>query len=267
MLRIHDWLLNRFSSDRIRGLYFDLAVFLGNVFLLPTMLRLIQTKQAEGATNVRGGVLFLAAIAAQATGGYLKRPALQDRLSKRADFRGKPWTQFFGGAAPVFLILHYLVFCSALAFGISCFLPYGVDVSKYETHPAFIVAIVVFLAVSAVPTLFVARAMIPYPPAEKTSRGTDGLSEHLADALLYFSVEVMVSFWTGLFLESVYNAHQEGGFHPVFAIAMTLLLALPFFMFYVIPRLLFLVEDAKYVGTWVRMFFAMLPVSYHLLKG
>jgi hypothetical protein len=258
--------LNRFSPDRIRGLYFDLAVFLGNVFLLPSMTRLISSKPVEGATNVRGGILFLAAIAAQAAGAYLKRPALQDRLSKREDFRGKSWTRLFGGSAPVLLILHYLVFCCALAFGISCFLPYGV-VESYESHPAFIVAIIAFLAVSAVPTIYVARAMMPYTPAEKTSRGTGWPSEHLADALLYFSVEVMVSFWTGLFLENVYNAPQAGGFHPVFAVAMTLLLALPFFMFYVIPRLLFLVEDARYAATWARMFLTMLPVSYHLLKG
>lgn len=263
-------LTNGFSPEKRQGAYFDGAVFLGNLLFVPLLMRFMQ-EQAAGASgetsNPRGGMLFLAAFVAQALGASLKRPGLQARIAQRDYFKGKNWTQFFGGSTVVLLILHYIVFCCAFTFGIANLLPPDFHVEAYENNPAYVPILIALMVVASVPTLLVMRALKPYPREEKGAPESGGDSEFIANILLYFSVEAMVSFWSGVLLKSVYEGPQQGGFHPVFSVLMTLLLALPFFMFYVIPRLLFLVEDSMYVGTWVRMFIAMLPVSFHLLKG
>jgi hypothetical protein len=51
------------------------------------------------------------------------------------------------------------------------------------------------------------------------------------------------------------------------AIVLLVSLSLLFVVFYMPSRYLFLVEDYRYVRTWVRMWIAMLPLAWLVLVG
>ncbi|NMC63249.1 MAG: hypothetical protein GYA55_08770 [SAR324 cluster bacterium] len=46
---------------------------------------------------------------------------------------------------------------------------------------------------------------------------------------------------------------------------MTILVTVPFAMFYLAPRIPFLVEDYKKRSTWIQIFLVVAPLAYRLI--
>jgi hypothetical protein len=125
------------------------------------------------------------------------------------------------------------------------------------------VVFVFFLSI--IPTALVWRAMTPYakPPARdwRNSRTT----EAVADVCLFAYMLVNLAVW---------NAVTSGANPPAAGLgdlaerALGLLILSPVvLLFYIPPRLLFLVEDYKYRLTWLSMTLAVAPVAYRMIFG
>ena len=89
--------------------------------------------------------------------------------------------------------------------------------------------------------------------------------EALADGLLWISVSIVTRFfWETWYLEV---EPSKGMGFSLLALVLIIALSLLFVVFYLPSRYLFLVEDYRYIRTWVRMWVAMLPLIWLILIG
>lgn len=235
-----------------RGLVFDLAVFTFNVFLVRLVTRrvgrLLSLTYLKDDPHAARSLLYVvsAASAAQLVGAWLKRRPLQARLLARGED--------VPGAFGCLLILHFaltLVTNAGLA-------------ALTASDPSSVAVVFVFF-LSIIPTALVWRAITPYakPPARdwRSSRAT----EAVADVCLFAYMLVNLAIW---------NALTSGANPPAASLgdlaerALGLLILSPaVLLFYIPPRLLFLVEDYKYRLTWLSMTLAVAPVAYRMIFG
>jgi hypothetical protein len=242
----------RFLPVNYRGLLFDLAVFVFNLFLIRFLTRrvgrlLSLTFLSDDPQASRKLLIVIsAASAAQIIGASLKRRPLQARMLAQGNE--------VSGAFNLFLILHFTLTLVTAA-GILALLPF--EVSGGMT------VLVVFL--SMIPTALVWRAMTPYktppPPDWRSSRA----AETVADLCLFAYMIVNLAIW---------NTVTAGANAPATGIGDILSRALGFvimspviLLFYIPPRLLFLIEDYKYRATWISMLLAIAPVAYRIIFG
>ncbi|MBV8856063.1 MAG: hypothetical protein JOZ02_03800 [Acidobacteria bacterium] len=244
----------RFTPVNYRGLLFDLAVFVCNVFLVRLLTRhvgrlLSLTFLKDDPQAARTLLVIIsAAFAAQLVGAALKRRPLQARLLARHEG---------GGGTPVIgcvLILH-LALTLVTSAGIVALLSSG--------SSGGVTVLVVCL--SLIPTALVWRALTPYkkPPAPdwRDSRW----AETAADLCLFAYMLVNLAIWNTLTAGSNVRAASVG---DLFSRALGFVLVSPvILLFYLPPRLLFLVEDYKYPATWLSMLLAVAPVAYRLIIG
>jgi hypothetical protein len=107
--------------------------------------------------------------------------------------------------------------------------------------------------------------LTPYknpPPRDwRDSRGV----ELFADFCLFAYMLVNLAIWGTVTSGS--NARAEG-LGDLLSRALGFVLLSPvLLLFYIPPRLLFLVEDYKYPATWISMMLAVAPVAYRLIIG
>jgi hypothetical protein len=242
----------QFLPLNYRGLLFDLAIFVCNVFLVRLLTRhvgrlLSQSFLSDEPRASRTLLIVVSsAMVAQLVGACLKRRPLQARLLARGEE--------VGGAFPLLLILHFALTLVTAA-GI-------VALSPYETAGGTTV-LVFFL--SMVPTALVWRAMTPYkkppPPDWRNSRAV----EVAADLCLFAYMLVNLAVWNTLTAGA--NA-PAAGVGDLLSRALGFVLVSPVvLLFYLPPRLLFLVEDYRYRATWISMTLAIAPVAYRLIFG
>jgi NADH:ubiquinone oxidoreductase subunit 6 (subunit J) len=235
-----------------RGLLFDLAVFAFNVFLVRLLTRhigrlLSSTFLADDPQAGRALLIVIsAALAAELIGASLKRRPLQARLLARHE----------GVAAPLgcLIILHFALTLVTSAAIVALLLP----------ESSGVMSVLVFF-LSLIPSALVWRAMTPYkkPPRPdwRDSRG----AETVADLCLFAYMLVNLAVWNTVTAGS--NA-RAAGVGDVLSRALGFVLVSPvILLFYLPPRLLFLVEDYKYPATWVSMTLAVAPVAYRLIIG
>jgi hypothetical protein len=241
-----------FLPVNYRGLIFDLLVFVCNVFLVRLLTRhigrlLSQTFLADDPQATRTLLYVIsAAFAAQLIGACLKRRPLQARLLAQHESAGSPLS--------CLIILHFALTLVTSA-GIVALLPSGSSGG---------VAVLVFF-LSLIPTALVWRAMTPYkkPPAPDW-RNSHG-AEIVADLCLFAYMLVNLAIWNTVTAGSNVRAAGVG---DVLSRALGFILVSPvILLFYLPPRLLFLVEDYKYPATWISMTLAILPVAYRLIIG
>jgi hypothetical protein len=242
----------RFMPFNYRGLVFDLAVLVFNIFLVRLLTRsvgglMLRTylKDEEQAGR-QFFYVVAAACAAQLVGAWLKRRPLQRRMA----LRGESVAGGFG----CLLILHF-----SLTLVTGCGL---VALLPFEPSSGGIV-LLFFLCI--IPTALVWRAMTPYskPPADdwRTSRA----AELVADLCLFAYMVVNLAIWNTVTSGS---AARVAGVGEFFERALGFVLISPvILLFYLPPRLLFLVEDWKYRATWLSMTLAVAPVAYRLIVG
>lgn len=234
------------------GLIFDLAVFAFNIFLVRLVTRrvgrlLSLTYLSDDPRAARSLLLVIsAASAAQLVGACLKRRPLQARLLARGER--------VRGAFGCLLILHLSLTLVTNA---------GVAALLLAEPSGGAVVLVIFL--SLIPTALVWRAMTPYekPPAPdwRSSRA----AEAIADLCLFAYMLVNLAIWNTVTSGANPPAAGPG---ELFERALGFVILSPvILLFYIPPRLLFLVEDYKYRLTWVSMTLAVAPVAYRLVFG
>lgn len=242
----------RFLPLDYRGLVFDLAVFIFNVFLVRLVTRhvgrLLSLTYLKDDPQAAHSLLILvsAAAVAQLVGAWLKRRPLQARMLARGED--------MPGAFGCLLILHFALTLVTAA-GIAALLP---------SEPKGGAVVLVFF-LSMIPTALVWRALTPYkqPPAPgwRNTRGT----EVVADLCLFAYMLVNLAIWNTV--TSGANLPASGP-RDLFERALGFLILSPvILLFYIPPRLLFLVEDYKYRLTWLSMTLAVAPVAYRLIYG
>ncbi|MDQ3920060.1 MAG: hypothetical protein M3348_16465 [Acidobacteriota bacterium] len=242
----------RFMPFNYRGLIFDLAVFVFNVFLIRLLTRrvgglmLLTFLEDDAQAGHTFFIIITSAFAAQLVGAALKRRPLQARMAAR----GEKASDNFG----CLLILHFaltLVTGSAI-----------LALSPLEPSGGLVV-LLFFLCL--VPTALVWRAMTPYakPPAPdwRSSRA----AEMAADLCLFAYMLVNLAVWNTVTSGS---APRVAGVGDFFSRLLGFVIISPIILlFYLPPRLLFLVEDWKYRATWVSMTLAVAPVAYRFIIG
>jgi hypothetical protein len=242
----------QFLPLNCRGLIFDLTVFVFNVFLVRLLTRhvgrLLSLTYLSDDPQAGRKLLYiiLGVLAAQLVGAYFKRRPLQARLLARH----QSGASFLG----CLLILHFALTLVTSAAVIALLLP---NASGGTT-------VLVFFF-SMIPTALVWRAMTPYKkPPEPDWRNSRG-AEIVADLCLFAYMLVNLAVWNTV--TSGHNAPATG-VGDVLSRALGFVLVSPvILLFYLPPRLLFLVEDYRYPATWISMTLAVAPVAYRLIFG
>jgi NADH:ubiquinone oxidoreductase subunit 6 (subunit J) len=241
-----------FLPVNYRGLLFDLAVFVVNVFLARFLTRHIGRLLSltflsdDPQASRRLLVIISAAFAAQLIGACLKRRPLQARLLAQHDDGGS----LFG----CLIILHFALTLITAAGIVALLLP---------KSSGGVTVLVFFL--SMIPTALVWRAMTPYKkPPEPDWRNSHAV-EIVADLCLFAYMLVNLAIWNTVTAGSNIRA---AGMGDVLSRALGFVLLSPvILLFYLPPRLLFLVEDYNYRATWISMTLAVAPVAYRTIIG
>ena len=228
-----------------RGFVLDGAVFLFNLLLAGALSRLVA--ENRGFHPIFGLALF-AAIFAYAAGAGLKRLPLQARL--QAPGRPKLPTAM----AVVFFclaVMHLALFMAGASFGIEAIL--GETAGKRWLLPATIAGLL--------PTVALVFSLVPprRPPPEPDRLAARELA---ADLLLYLALVVLMVWWDGFWADYLAGGKQANLWLNLLLVVLT---TVPFALFYLSPRLLFLIEDWRSPATWFRAFLVMLPLARHLL--
>jgi hypothetical protein len=245
-----------------RGSIFDLAVLAANFWLVP---RLAGLASSGGRGEAVFGALLILSCPVYCLGAWLKRGPLGERLRC-----AKPP---FGILVVLFilLVMQYGYFIAILEFG------WTLLGGPAESGVFMVLAL---LAAGFPPALTV-RALFPTPQGSKVipvcaensrARNTGRnacatpsavpFREPLADLALGFSAVISLAWWEGVFVEAL---AKEGGRSLPVAAVMMVLLAVPFAVFYLSPRVLFLTEDYRRPATWLRAAAVMLPLTARLM--
>lgn len=232
-----------------QGLLFDALFFVANGILWNPIFRLAVPADKTGNPTEIFAWFLMAAVAAQGLGAFLKRPALQIRLYPSGGEKDRGTFIFVSMLVP--LVLHFLIFFIAPALGAGA-LPF-----RFPTWA------IVF---GAIPTILVVRALIPrkIPYAEEsqtTGKNWAGL-EAIGNFLLVFSAVVLQAFFQESMVGGTGNLRHAA--LPV-RLIVSALLFIPFLLFYLPPRLLFLVEDGGRGRTWLRIVLVQFPLTLHVL--
>ncbi|HST50592.1 MAG TPA: hypothetical protein VLJ61_01175 [Pyrinomonadaceae bacterium] len=235
-----------------RGLVFDLAVIVVNIFLVRLLTRYIGRLMLDSflGDDVQAGRSFLyiilAALAAQLIGAALKRRPLQARMLTRQEGDASP----FGCLMILHLCLMIVTGCAVVA------------LAQTEPTPAVLFPAILLCII---PTVLVWRALTPYkkPPVPNWRNSRE--VETVADICLFAYMLVNLAVWNTVTAGSNIRAAGVG---DVLSRAMGFVILSPvILLFYLPPRILFLVEDYKYPATWVSMTLAVAPVAYRVIIG
>lgn len=233
--------------NQVQGFVFDGATFVANFFWLDAILG--APVEEYGDRTI--GILLAAGVLAQLAGVLLKRGPLQDRMREGERERSERAENVLGCLAFIHFIFFLVVAGMALA------LLGFVDLSGADGGREwlwFAISVGVAAATSGGAWLAIRR-----PAEEESLRPWSRYQELAANALLWVSATILTRFfWDALLLEAERPAYM--GFTPR-AIVLVLAASALFVVFYVPARLLFLAEDYKYPGTWLRLWLvAMLPL-------
>ena len=223
------------TPNAIHGFIFDLAVLAGNIIFAMSIL-----DQTEDLPDRTVGLLMALAIVAQLFGAILKSSPLKQRLWKKPSRSGKGILDKF---MDVLLFFHFILFSVVCLLAMDLL---GIVNLVDRSASGEDLWVVISLVIAAILTFSVWRAgKRPGESLPETAQHSI-LQEALADGLLLISVSI--------------------GFSPR-AIVLLVGLSLLFVVFYLPSRYLFLVEDYRYLRTWVRMWVAMLPIAWLVLVG
>lgn len=252
-MRIPISLLNSTLLSR-QGLLFDLAVFLSNLFLVGPLTSLVWR---TGGFHPLFGVFLAAAFASYSLGAWLKRGPLQARMTSR------------GGPAPrissmvlfgLLVLMLYGLMAAMLMFACVVF---GMGSGGHTW--VRITAGLVILALAVLPAALTVRVVMPSAvERERTVISRSRRVELFSNLAIYFTVIVIMAWWEGVFVKTLVGA---GRVNPAVGMLLVILVTVPFAMFYLAPRLLFLVEDYPSPWTWPSVLLAMAPLACRIIIG
>lgn len=236
-----------------RGLLFDAAMLAANLALVGPLTELVK--------NTRGfhplfGMLLVLAVVLYAAGVWLKREPLQARLASA------PRPPMPGGMYIVFLtlfVMQWALFAACLAYGLEIL---GAALGVAGERPwQKIAAPFVIMGGGLAPVILAVRAILPlrHPiaPSPVLAR-----REGWADLALAMACAVFLVFWNGVFVESLAGAAAH---HWLMRCLLVVLVTVPFAMFYLAPRAVFLAEDYRSKEPWLGALLVMAPLAARLV--
>jgi len=246
--------VRRFLS---RGEWFDLGIFLANIWLVPFLTRLSEEGDEK---NLTYALILLISIVLYSLGAGLKRVPLQARLAHRPPNPAPTWALI---ALFVLMIMQFALYM------LSGFLALGAFSHRFSSHPLMPglespVMLPLTLLLATIPVIMTIRALIkPRLEADPEKLPLLRRREKSADIALYLSAIMSLSIWDGAIMGSL----AGNGPYPWYAsILLVTLITVPYAMFYASPRILFLVEDYRRPGTWLRLGMVMMPLTVRLLS-
>jgi NADH:ubiquinone oxidoreductase subunit 6 (subunit J) len=124
---------------------------------------------------------------------------------------------------------------------------------------------VLIFFLSMIPTVFVWRAITPYKKPPQPDWRNSRAVEIVADLCLFAYMLVNLAIWNTVTAGANVRAAGVG---DLLSRALGFVILSPvILLFYIPPRLLFLVEDYKYPATWISMTLAIAPVAYRTIVG
>lgn len=235
-----------------RGLCFDAAVLAGNVFLLGPMTEL--AKSADNF-NPRFGILLIAAAALYAIGAGFKRRPLQARLAA-----AKPPAMSTGMMILFFtlMVMHLGLFLLCAMVGAEMI--HGMTIGGVPMGRWQVAENVGLVILGLAPTVMTIGVMLRTRAPREPSPALDR-RELVADLFLYASCMIILAWWNGTFVE-LFAGVQAG---LAMRILLLVLVIVPFSIFYLAPRIVFLLEDYRCPGTWLSVLVVMLPLALRLV--
>jgi hypothetical protein len=205
----------------------------------------------KGFHPLFGGTLF-AAIAFYTVGAVLKRRPLQARLREEGR---PPLPTGIGILLFILAVMHCGLFLICSSFALEALM------GGEKTAAPGGIAMAATLLVGFIPTIMLVRALLPPRRGEENARRL-AARELAADLFLYLAIIVIMVWWDGFWAVDLAGGKQAS---LAMNIVLVLLTTVPFSIFYLAPRFLFLLEDWQYPATWVRAFLVMLPLARHIL--
>ena len=196
------------------------------------------------------GLLLVVVFVSQMAGAFLKRKPLQARLAQRGPAGD------MGCLGMSLLIFNFVLSLFVVATILALFGWTGGD-SPLPYFAGFVVAVV--------PTHLVSRALSPKPPAGDKPWQYSPTVERVADVLLMPYVianTLFFNFITG-YVAPAPTSFEDFVFH-VLSVGVVVFMVL---LWYLPPRLLFLADDFRERGTWIRMIVAMTPIAFRWAIG
>jgi hypothetical protein len=242
-----------FFSFNPRALIFDVAVLGGNLFLLDRLAQI-----GEDGTDRQVGVLLAAALISQLLGALIKVRPLRARLYEEKIPATENRTNVIGCLAFTGFILYIVIAAMALALlGVLSPVEAGGDTPDFIWIGAS--AVIGFLIASVV---WYAASPPKHPLA---SRPWHPVVELAADILLYCSALIITALFWSSWQQLV--APGFGAGISIRALILVLGSSVIFFVFYIPPRLLYMVEDYDNPLAWLRMWLVMLPLAWQVVGG
>ncbi len=256
---------------RSHGTVYDAIVFLGG-FVLPYLAALAGASMPSldffGEENKDSfwifGVLQTTAVLVQIPGAWLKRAALHTRI--HADEASMQRAAAGQNLLYFLLILHWTFGFAMLAMALTA-------VPGMTAEWALPIA----LGTSTLTTWIVGATAITGEgrsgSTEATPEQRRGLvrREAIGDAFLIAGALILVHIWWVPLINEVAagdgHIQREAGNSLGGLIAYTLVMFVPFLMFYILPRLLFFVEDARHPGTWIRFLILYVFAAWQMFTG
>lgn len=242
------------GRHRVHGLVFDAGVLLGNCFL-PGTLAGFGEQQVPDRTI---GFLLIVAVATQLAGAMLKARPLRARLSQRAAAQGSGCADWLMGI--LLFPLHFILFSVVAMMALSLLGIFDPDAASSRLLGNGWVP--TSLLIAGLTTAMVWRAG-KRPDDEETEGQFPIVREYVADVLLWVSVSITTRYFSLYELIGPTSGLGLSLRSAVLLVALSLL----FVAFYLPSRTLFLVEDHRHVGTWARMWLAMVPLAWRILVG
>jgi hypothetical protein len=222
---------------------FDLFIFLANLLIVPHLHDWVSATQGF---DTRFGWLMLAAIILHGLGAGLKSRPLRARLAEQPEWGGYACLLFL-----VLGVMHLVLFIACANFA----------AEVLEVTPTL--EILLTFGVGLLPTIFTVWVLVPswkkHEPDQWAKR-----KEQVADVLIYISLVIILVWWDGFIVGSVAGAGQGNIFMTGL---LVILMSVPFAMFYLAPRMLFLLEDFRCLRTWLTAVIAMSPTAWRLVMG
>ncbi|MCB1175515.1 MAG: hypothetical protein KDK39_18205 [Leptospiraceae bacterium] len=225
------------------GAVYDLAILVFG-FLAPWFFQDITDH--PGRWGLTAGILQITAVLMQIPGAWLKRRALQSRLIEVAKQEQSAALRS-GNLVYLLLLLHWCTTLAVTATGMT-FVPALDGVS----------AIITVVSIASLTTFFVGLAATA-PDTDRLDpplQTRDRHREWIGSALLILSAIMIFNLWWQPFVQEIASGEghiqREATSSIAGLVIYTFVLFVPFVMFYIVPRLLFFVEDAGDRLAWLR---------------
>jgi len=241
-----------------RGTRFDLGILAANLLCVPWLAARM------AAFDAAAGALLVGAWGALSLGAFLKRVPLQARLARRREGAGSGESDGCT-ARETPISLHIAVFVLlVMLWGLGAALlaaggeALQGDAGVEEGNPG---ALLGALAGWLPAALFTAALVAPAGGRTSPWRARPG-TELAADLLLGLGAVIALGWWEGAFAPELAGIEPEIWLLRPLAVV---LVTVPFALFYLAPRLLFLAEDARTPRAWLTVPLAMLPLAWRIV--